>query len=97
MTARHICNDLVCSRCREPVPLTEVLSRSEYKVLLEIATGKSHCRIARDIHRSPRTVETYARRIRHKLGVPTVRELIVYCWERNLLRRPVSDGCVHHR
>jgi DNA-binding NarL/FixJ family response regulator len=86
-----------CHTCQRTIPPHEVLGREEYAVLLDLARGARPGDIARARHRSVKTVSTHINRIRAKLGVPTRELLVVYAWERNLLKREPEHGCVHHQ
>lgn len=54
---------------------TTTLSRREQEVLRYIADGMTHRQIARTLHISPHTIDTYVRRIRSKLGVGNKAEI----------------------
>jgi DNA-binding NarL/FixJ family response regulator len=54
------------------------LSTRERQVLQLVAEGKSSAEIARMVHLSPKTVETYRVRLMKKLGVANVTELVKF-------------------
>jgi len=56
----------------------ESLSSRERQVLQLVAEGKSSMEIARIVHLSPKTVETYRSRLMKKLGVPDVAALVKF-------------------
>lgn len=62
------------------------LSAREVEVLRLIALGHTSVEIARQLHLSPRTVETHRARIHRKLGLTTRAELVRYALGRGLLR-----------
>jgi two-component system response regulator NreC len=62
------------------------LSAREVEVLRLIALGHTSVEIARQLHLSPRTVETHRARIHRKLGLTTRAELVRYALGHGLLR-----------
>jgi two-component system, NarL family, response regulator NreC len=62
------------------------LSAREVEVLRLIALGLTSVEIARQLHLSPRTVETHRARIHRKLELSTRAELVRYALGRGLLR-----------
>ncbi len=62
------------------------LSAREVEVLRLIALGHTSVEIARQLHLSPRTVETHRARIHRKLELTTRAELVRYALGRGLLR-----------
>jgi len=62
------------------------LSAREVEVLRLIALGHTSVEIARQLHLSPRTVETHRARIHRKLELATRAELVRYALGRGLLR-----------
>jgi two-component system, NarL family, response regulator NreC len=62
------------------------LSVREVEVLRLIALGHTSVEIARQLHLSPRTVETHRARIHRKLALATRAELVAYALRRGLLR-----------
>jgi two-component system response regulator NreC len=62
------------------------LSAREVEVLRLIALGHTSVEIARQLHLSPRTVETHRARIHRKLELTTRAELVRYALGRSLLR-----------
>lgn len=61
------------SRLEDPI---ERLSRREMEVLRMVVEGTSTTRIAEILDLSPKTVDTYRRRLMHKLGVANVPALV---------------------
>lgn len=61
------------------------LSVQEYRVLIQLASGRRLTEIGQTMHLSPKTVTTYRARIMEKLGVSSNAELIRYCIEHQLL------------
>jgi DNA-binding NarL/FixJ family response regulator len=66
-----------------PGPL-ESLSARERQVLQLVVEGKSSAEIARLVHLSPKTVETYRSRLMKKLGVPDVPSLVKFAIQHGL-------------
>jgi two-component system, NarL family, response regulator NreC len=60
------------------------LSAREREVLQLVAEGKSSTRIATAVGLSPRTVETYRRRLMHKLGIHDLPALIKFAMQHGL-------------
>lgn len=61
------------------------LSIRETEVLRLIALGHTSAEVARQLHLSPRTVETHRARINRKLGLTKRAELVRYALRRGLL------------
>lgn len=61
------------------------LSVREVEVLRLIALGHTSVEVARQLHLSPRTVETHRARINRKLGLSKRAELVRYALRRGLL------------
>jgi two-component system, NarL family, response regulator NreC len=61
------------------------LSARETEVLQLIALGHTSAEVARQLHLSPRTVETHRARINRKLGLTKRAELVRYALRRGLL------------
>ena len=57
---------------------SEVLSNRETEILSLLGSGKTTKEIAHSLELSPRTVDAHRARIKHKLGVRSIAELIVY-------------------
>lgn len=55
----------------------EILSERELEVLGHLAEGHTYSSIARRMHLSPHTVDTYLRRIRGKAGVSNRAQLMI--------------------
>jgi DNA-binding NarL/FixJ family response regulator len=62
----------------------ESLSTRERQVLQLVVEGKSSAVIARIVHLSPKTVETYRSRLMKKLGVPDVPSLVKFAIQHGL-------------
>jgi DNA-binding NarL/FixJ family response regulator len=62
----------------------ESLSIRERQVLQLVVEGKSSAEIARTVHLSPKTVETYRSRLMKKLGVGDVTALVKFAVEHGL-------------
>jgi DNA-binding NarL/FixJ family response regulator len=62
----------------------ESLSVRERQVLQLVVEGKSSAEIARIVHLSPKTVETYRSRLMKKLGVPDVPSLVKFAIQHGL-------------
>ena len=60
------------------------LSVQEYRVLIQLASGRRLTEIGQLMHLSPKTVTTYRTRVMEKLGVNTNADLIRYCIEHQL-------------
>jgi DNA-binding NarL/FixJ family response regulator len=69
------------STARGPV---ESLSTRERQVLQLVVEGKSSAEIARTVHLSPKTVETYRSRLMKKLGVADVTALVKFAVQHGL-------------
>ena len=54
------------------------LSNREAEILSLLGSGKTTKEIAHSLELSPRTVDAHRARIKHKLGVKSIAELIVY-------------------
>jgi two-component system response regulator NreC len=68
-----------------PQPTLDGLSAREVEVLRLIALGHTSAEVARQLHLSPRTVETHRARINRKLGLSKRAELVRYALRRGLL------------
>lgn len=62
----------------------ESLSARERQVLQLVVEGKSSAEIARTVHLSPKTVETYRSRLMKKLGVAEVTALVKFAVQHGL-------------
>ena len=80
-----VVDDYVRSRTASPErsPL-ERLSSREREVLQQVVEGKSSAEIAKSVHLSPKTVETYRSRIMGKLGVHDLASLVRFAIEHGL-------------
>ena len=65
----------------------EILSTRERQVLQLVVEGKSSAAIARIVHLSPKTVETYRSRLMKKLGVADVPSLVKFAIQHGLTPR----------
>ncbi len=63
----------------------ENLSPREFRVLRELARGRSPADIASQLFISSKTVSTYRSRVLHKLGLGSTAELTRYCLEHDLI------------
>ena len=70
---------------RRDQPLHEILSPREFRVLRELACGRSPADIASQLFISSKTVSTYRSRVLHKLGLSSTAELTRYCLEHDLI------------
>jgi len=61
------------------------LSQREVEVLRLIALGHTSVEIARQLHLSPRTIETHRAHIHRKLGLATRADLVRYALDRGLI------------
>jgi two-component system response regulator NreC len=68
-----------------PQTTLDGLSGREVEVLRLIALGHTSAEVARQLHLSPRTVETHRARINRKLGLSKRAELVRYALRRGLL------------
>lgn len=59
-------------------PQSVALSNREAEILSLLGSGKTTKEIAHSLDLSPRTVDAHRARIKHKLGVKSIAELIVY-------------------
>lgn len=71
----HLLQRTVGGRSRLERSPIEELSDRELEVLQQIGQGRTTLAIAEKMHISPKTVETYRRRIKEKLAVPNAAEL----------------------
>ncbi len=68
----------------------DALSEREFEVLRMVGAGARPGDVARRLELSPKTVSTYLRRIREKLGLRTRGEIVRYAVERDLVERGVE-------
>jgi DNA-binding NarL/FixJ family response regulator len=66
-------------------PPHEILSPREFRVLRELARGRSPAEIAGQLFISSKTVSTYRSRVLQKLGLGSTAELTRYCLEHDLI------------
>lgn len=66
---------------------SEVLSERELEVLRLVALGHTNTEIAKQMHISPRTVETHRANLQRKLGVSGRPELVRYALQRGVIHR----------
>lgn len=62
----------------------ESLSRREREILQLVVEGRSSAEIARALHLSPKTVDTYRSRLMQKLGVPDITALVRFALRHGL-------------
>lgn len=68
------------------------LSAREYSVMTALVAGKRIGEIAADLHLSPKTVSTYARRLLNKLHLRSTSELVSYVNDRAALIPPAASS-----
>jgi DNA-binding NarL/FixJ family response regulator len=78
-------NDYMQMRQETEVDTIEKLSLRENEILCLVVEGKTSAEIGRDLHLSPKTVESYRSRIMQKLGVSDLSELIKYAIKHGLI------------
>jgi DNA-binding NarL/FixJ family response regulator len=61
------------------------LSNREIQILEKIAKGMSSHEISREIHISPKTVDTYRNRLMNKLKLKNIRDIVVFAYRHGLL------------
>ncbi len=66
---------------------SEVLSERELEVLRLVALGHTNTEIAKQMHISPRTVETHRANLQRKLGVSGRPELVRYALQHGVIHR----------
>lgn len=64
----------------------EVLSEREFEVLELVARGYTNAEIGRQLYLSPKTVDTYRRRVMQKLDLQTRADLVDYALRHGLLK-----------
>ncbi len=62
-----------------------LLSNREIQILEKIAKGMSSHEIGREIHISPKTVDTYRNRLMNKLKLKNIRDIVVFAYRHGLL------------
>jgi DNA-binding NarL/FixJ family response regulator len=79
--------ECLANRLRSPHagPAHENLSDREYEVLCQFAQGHNSSRIARELRLSPKTVQTYRRRLLQKLDLHSTGDLVRYAVEHHLI------------
>jgi DNA-binding NarL/FixJ family response regulator len=78
-------NDYMQMRQETDADTIEKLSLRENEILCLVVEGKTSAEIGRDLHLSPKTVESYRSRIMQKLGVSDLSELIKYAIKHGLI------------
>jgi DNA-binding NarL/FixJ family response regulator len=78
-------NDYMQMRQETEADTIEKLSLRENEILCLVVEGKTSAEIGRDLHLSPKTVESYRSRIMQKLGVSDLSELIKYAIKHGLI------------
>ncbi len=71
--------------------ISEALTKTEARVLDLILAGNTNVQIARQLHRSKRTVEVHRSHIMQKLGVSSVSELVCKAFGAGLIGRQPRD------
>jgi DNA-binding NarL/FixJ family response regulator len=78
-------NDYMQMREETESESIEKLSLRENEILCLVVEGKTSAEIGRDLHLSPKTVESYRSRIMQKLGISDMPELIKYAIKHGLI------------
>jgi two-component system invasion response regulator UvrY len=78
-------NDYMQMREESDTDTIEKLSLRENEILCLVVEGKTSAEIGRDLHLSPKTVESYRSRIMQKLGISDLPELIKYAIKHGLI------------
>jgi DNA-binding NarL/FixJ family response regulator len=78
-------NDYMQMREESETDTIEKLSLRENEILCLVVEGKTSAEIGRDLHLSPKTVESYRSRIMQKLGISDLPELIKYAIKHGLI------------
>jgi DNA-binding NarL/FixJ family response regulator len=78
-------NDYMQMREESDTETIEKLSLRENEILCLVVEGKTSAEIGRDLHLSPKTVESYRSRIMQKLGISDMPELIKYAIKHGLI------------
>lgn len=78
-------NDYMQMREETEADTIEKLSLRENEILCLVVEGKTSAEIGRDLHLSPKTIESYRSRIMQKLGVSDLSELIKYAIKHGLI------------
>lgn len=69
----------------------EKLSRREHQVMLLLVSGRSVAEIAAELDLQSCTVSNHLARVREKLGVQTVPELVKYAYASGMISSPPAD------
>ena len=78
-------NDYMQMREESDTDTIEKLSLRENEILCLVVEGKTSAEIGRDLHLSPKTVDSYRSRIMQKLGVSDLSELIKFAIKHGLI------------
>jgi DNA-binding NarL/FixJ family response regulator len=78
-------NDYMQMREESDTDTIEKLSPRENEILCLVVEGKTSAEIGRDLHLSPKTVDSYRSRIMQKLGVSDLPELIKFAIKHGLI------------
>lgn len=78
-------NDYMQMREETDTDTIEKLSLRENEILCLVVEGKTSAEIGRDLHLSPKTVDSYRSRIMQKLGVSDLPELIKFAIKHGLI------------
>ena len=74
--------------------LHEKLTSREFRIMQQLAVGRSLVEIANNLHISPKTVTTYRTRILHKMGLAANTDLARYCVRHKLLDSGLANQTV---
>jgi DNA-binding CsgD family transcriptional regulator len=70
-------------------PILKKLSEKEYRCIVNYFLRKPYKQIARELNLSPKTVETYLRRVSEKIDLPR-EELFLVLWESGVFQELVK-------
>ncbi len=73
-------------------PISSALTRTETQVLHLLLAGKANVEIAKQFHRSRRTIEAHRRNLMRKLGASHVSDLVKQAFRLQLIPRETADG-----
>lgn len=66
--------------------VTDSLSRREFEIFLTYARGIQQAETAAKLHKSPKTISVYYKRMREKTGLRNHAEIIVYAYRHGLVK-----------
>ena len=78
-------NDYVRARVESQTDPLQSLSLRENEILCQVVEGKTSAEIGKDLHLSPKTVESYRSRMMQKLGIADLAELIKFAIKHGLI------------